>query len=65
MVWTVIVQDSYGVYKNRLFSSVDSNIAWEDACSKFGGGDAACDGAHVIALVKGNHPVYSKDGALE
>ena len=66
MVWTAIVTNGKGeVYKEKLYSSVDASAAWKDACNKYGDGDSACDGFHVIALVKGNHPVYSSDGLEE
>ena len=62
MVWTAIVTNEKGeVYKEKLYSSIDASVAWKDACHKYGNGNrmAALGGVGVIALVKGNHPIYS------
>ena len=60
MSWTVIKINNSGEIEHlNAYAPHDRNIAIEKIRSEHGTHDEPIDGYYVIAIVPGNHPVYS------
>jgi len=60
MSWTVIKINNEGDVEHlNAYAPHDRSIAIEEIRSKYGSEDRPVDGFYVIAIVPGNHPVYS------